>query len=111
MKILRIHAIILIMAAFRGLIYASKQETLNQRSFKVGPASQTMGKPYIIIGSTFRVWWDTGTLSIAVPAYTRRGANVGLMLGQLLRRWDNINPTLGQCLAFSDRLTHYGHGL
>ena len=35
-----------------------------------------------------------------VPANTRDGTNVGLMLGQRQIRWTNIKPTMGQRLVF-----------
>ena len=38
------------------------------------------------------------------PANARRSANVGLMLGQRLRRWPNIKSTLGDLPARTDRL-------
>ena len=34
----------------------------------------------------------------------RRLASVGLMLGQRLRRWHNINPTLAQCFRIITRV-------
>ena len=34
------------------------------------------------------------------PAYTGRWPNIGLMLGQRLRRWTNISPILGQHLVY-----------
>ena len=38
------------------------------------------------------------------PANASRSANVGLMLGQRLRRWPNIKSTLGDLPARTDRL-------
>ena len=35
------------------------------------------------------------------PANERHWNNVGLMLGQRLRRWPNIKPTLFQCVVFA----------
>ena len=45
----------------------------------------------------------SGLISIHIcrEADTSRSPNVGLMLAQRLRRWANINPTLGQRLVFS----------
>ena len=37
----------------------------------------------------------------AVPANKIRRPNVGLLLGHRLRRWPNINQTLGQRLFFA----------
>ena len=31
--------------------------------------------------------------------------NAGLMLGQRLRRWPNINTALGQCIVFNSLVT------
>ena len=36
-----------------------------------------------------------------IPANTRHLLNVGSMLDHCLRRWPNIDPTLGGCLVFA----------
>ena len=36
-----------------------------------------------------------------IPMNTRHPPNVGLILAHRLRRWANINPTLGGCLVFA----------
>ena len=40
-----------------------------------------------------------------IPANTRRSPNVGLLLAHRLRRWPNINPTLGERLVFAGIFT------
>ena len=39
-----------------------------------------------------------------LPASTSPAPNVGTMLGQRLRRWSNIVPTLGERLVFAGRI-------
>ena len=38
------------------------------------------------------------------PSKYDHSANVGIMLVHRLRRWPNIDPTLGECLVFAGRL-------
>ena len=40
------------------------------------------------------------------PANTYVLTNVGLMLGQRRRRWNNIKPTLVECLALAADATY-----
>ena len=49
----------------------------------------------------FQPQWSRDHLWECVPANTRRWTNAGLLLGQRLRRWPNINPTLVQRLVFA----------
>ena len=53
----------LISSAIKSNREPSKQETLNQCWFNVGPESETMGQHYISIGSTSRVCWELARLS------------------------------------------------
>ena len=41
------------------------------------------------------------TVLDAIPANTKRSANVGTMLGQRRRRWDNFVPTLAERFVFA----------
>ena len=58
------------------------------------------------------IWWpldphrpravtDCPHVIISISVNRRRWASVGLILGQRLRRWTNIKPTLVQCLVFA----------
>ena len=43
-----------------------------------------------------------------IPVNTRRSSTVGSMLGQRLRRWPSIEPTIGERLVFS-AIEKFGH--
>ena len=38
------------------------------------------------------------------PANTRHSPIAGAMLVQRLRRWPNIEPAMGECLAFAENM-------
>ena len=48
---------------------------------------------------------------VSIPANTRRSPDIGSMLTHRLRRWPNIEPTLGECLEFAGRRILTSKGL
>ena len=80
--------------------YPLKHETLNHCWFDVGPPFTTLAQYKANIGPMSRgSMHHNGRVSEGIylvwsAPNTRRGPNVGVMLGQRRRRWPNITPTL-----------------
>ena len=94
-----------------------QHNTFTHCRVKVGPPSPTLAQRWVDIGlmllgrmlvscaekkqSGEKDTEGGGGGVSALPANTRRQPNVGLMLAHRLRRWPNINSTLGQRVVFA----------
>ena len=76
----------------------------------VGPPSTTLAQHGASIGSGYHVQNYLSDVPIQVPfnpdPSTHGRTYVGFMLGQRLRRWPNIKPTLSQCTVLTVEPPH-----